>query len=345
MEDTRLDIFEAVTTYDPDDVKRVLGSDPASVNRRNDNGLSALYTAAMYGNEQAVLFLLQKGADLDIFACAYLEKNFQGKRLLQEEPSLVYARTADGRTPLHYAAEKGNFDFAGILIDYGADVNARDRNGGTALMEASHGGPWKPEPALDIIQLLAANGAEVDLYIASGIGNTVLLMKALEARLDLVNSYDDNGHTALFHAARNNHLQAVKVLMEHGAEVDKACLDGQTPLSTAALHLLSGQSDQALIQYIIAKGAPYDIHTAAALGDVDQISSLMSKDPSLANKELRGLKPADYAVHCWQVAALRRLLEAGADANLTDGMGRSLLSKCSQNEDLRRVLLEYGAEE
>jgi len=112
-----------------------------------------------------------------------------------------------------------------------------------------------------------------------------------------------------------------------------------------ALHLLSGQSDQELIQYLIDKGAPYDIHTAAALGDVDQISSLTSKDPSLANRYLRGLKPADYAVHCWQTTALRRLLEAGADANSKDGMGRSLLSKCSENEDLKRVLLEYGAEE
>ena len=40
------------------------------------------------------------------------------------------------------------------LIQNHSDVNARDNRGRTALMEACHGGPWKLEPAEDIIQLL-----------------------------------------------------------------------------------------------------------------------------------------------------------------------------------------------
>jgi ankyrin repeat protein len=50
----------------------------------------------------------------------------------------VTARDNDGQTPLHFAARGGWVDVAGILIDKGADVNAKDKAGRTplALLEA-----------------------------------------------------------------------------------------------------------------------------------------------------------------------------------------------------------------
>ncbi|MCH8294368.1 ankyrin repeat domain-containing protein [Candidatus Poribacteria bacterium] len=336
-------MFKAVTTYDLNDVKEVFKTNPQSVNEKDENGLPPLYTAAMYGNHQAIDFLLDNGATLDIFACAYLCKNVEGETLLKDNPALVRSTTNDGRTPLHYAAEKGNSAFAEILVQYGADVNACDRVGRTPLIEAAHGGPWKEGADNKIIELLVRNHANIDIFTASAIGNTNIIGDLLKQNKNAINDMDENGCTALYHAARNNHFNAVKHLVENGADVNKPCADGQTPLYTTTLHLLSNQADPDLVKYLIANGAPYDFHTAVALGDYQRVSDSLSQDASLANLRLRGLAPADYAIHCWHHDILQLLLKSGADPNSKDSMGRSLLSKCVNNKEFRNLLVEFGA--
>lgn len=49
------------------------------------------------------------------------------RKLLEEDPSLVHARDYDKRTPLHAAALRGWVDVAKCLIEYGPDVNDKDR--------------------------------------------------------------------------------------------------------------------------------------------------------------------------------------------------------------------------
>ncbi|KAL6311442.1 hypothetical protein AAG906_005344 [Vitis piasezkii] len=48
------------------------------------------------------------------------------RKLLEEDQSLVHARDYDSRTPLHVASLHGWIDVAKCLIEFGADVNARD---------------------------------------------------------------------------------------------------------------------------------------------------------------------------------------------------------------------------
>ena len=68
--------------------------------------------------------------------------------------------------------ERGTSTLAEILLRYHSDVNARDNRGSTALMEACHAGPWKSEPAEDIIQLLLDHDAQIDLFQAAAMGRT-----------------------------------------------------------------------------------------------------------------------------------------------------------------------------
>ena len=74
----------------------------------------------------------------------------------------------------------------------------------------------------------------------------------------------------------------VQLLVERGADVNYACRDGQTGLSTGALHLLSGQCDPKICRLLIEHGAPFDIHTAAALGDTERIAEILADDPAQA---------------------------------------------------------------
>jgi ankyrin repeat protein len=74
--------------------------------------------------------------------------------LLLEKGADVNARTASGRTALHYAADEGDTKAAGLLIAKGVQINAKDNEGKTALALAQARG------RKDIVELLLKNGAE-----------------------------------------------------------------------------------------------------------------------------------------------------------------------------------------
>ena len=67
-----------------------------------------------------------------------------------------------GRTPLHYAANEGRQNDAKLLLENGADPNARDDDAWTPLHFATQFG------AVEIVTLLLAHGAEVDPLDSNG---------------------------------------------------------------------------------------------------------------------------------------------------------------------------------
>jgi ankyrin repeat protein len=90
-------------------------------------------------------------------------------RLLTLDKGLINARDKDGSTPLHCAAWKGHAEVVKILLDAGAEVNARSQNehyGDTALHAAAHGNQK------DVVRILIARGA--DLNAKNRIGRTPL---------------------------------------------------------------------------------------------------------------------------------------------------------------------------
>ncbi len=141
-------------------------------------------------------------------------------------------------------------------------MNARDHQGSTALREACHAGPWKAEPAEEIIQLLLEHNAQIDLFMAAAMGRTGLIETMLESDGRLIDILDDDGNTALFYAAHNNRFAAVKLLVERGADVNRSDAVG-----VAALHRTSQQCSDELIQYLIDHGADAHLCCYVACGD------------------------------------------------------------------------------
>src|ERR1700693_4059281 len=87
------------------------------------------------------------------------------RTLLETDASLVGARDSDASTPLHCAAWKGHTELAGLLLDFGADVNARNNNGhwgDTPLHAAAHGNQRS------VAELLIDRGADIHALNASG---------------------------------------------------------------------------------------------------------------------------------------------------------------------------------
>ena len=134
-------------------------------------------------------------------------------------PLLLPAEVVPVRPPLHWAAENGLIDVAGLLIEQGADPDERDHFGNTALHLALD----YPE----MIELLLAGGADVNA--ANAMGNTPLHLavrdrRAVEtllsagARPDARNGLDKTPlHYAMRQGTSPYNLTIVEILIRAGA--------------------------------------------------------------------------------------------------------------------------------
>ncbi len=318
----RTTLIKAIQDSDADRVASLLDEDPSLIEEKNDAGFSLFHTAAQYGysrrteqNKPIVDLLLDLGLEPDIFACAYLRMHDAGKGLIAENPDCVHATALNGATPLHFAAEIGDLTFTTMLVEAGANIEVQDRRGETPLLKALHAGPWKPEPATDVVDYLLSQGAKVSDHVAAAMGDLDRLRAAFDRSTDHIDDLDDQGCTPLFFAAKNNRPSAVSYLLERGADVNKAADDDQTPVSTATLHTLSQECDLDMLQELVDAGAEYGIRTAIALNDETRTETLLDEDPSLVN-ERENFGAIDYAIHTWKPEIIKLLVTRGCE--LTD---------------------------
>ena len=157
--------------------------------------------------------------------------------MLHEKPELD-ARDRHGNTPLHVAA-KGRETYretiTQLLLEEGAKVGARGKDGITALMAATD-----PE----ITNVLLKNGAEIGdrddysrtaLHHAASAGSPEVVKLLLEHKAD-INSLTTSDWTPLHCASSRGHEEVVRLLVENGADVNAKDRESQTPLALARKH-------------------------------------------------------------------------------------------------------------
>jgi ankyrin repeat protein len=175
-----------------------------------------LLQATQRGDREAVLKLLQQGADINV-------------------------RDAQGRTPVMIATYQHNTDMVRTLLQAGAGVNIRDNNKENPLLHAAAQG-W-----LDILRLAIEAHADtrltnrfggISIIPASERGH-VEIVRELLTRTDInVNHVNNLSWTALLEAivlsnGGKAHQQIVQLLVDYGADVNLADRDGVTPLQHA----------------------------------------------------------------------------------------------------------------
>jgi hypothetical protein len=135
-----------------------------------------------------------------------------------------------GDTPLHAAAASYRRDTAGLLIELGADIAARNRRGAQPLHYAADGGPGvRAEAQAEIIAFLIEKGADP-------------------------NALDKSGVAPLHRAVRQRSAKAVDSLLCNGAAVRLKNKSGSTPLHLAVQN--TGKSGSGLPE---AKAAQREI--------------------------------------------------------------------------------------
>lgn len=123
------------------------------------------------GNPKIAAQMIERGATVDINAAAHLGMIDRAKQLLDADPALVHHRGGDGQTPLHVAA---TIEMADLLLDRGADVNARD------IDHESTPAQYATGDRLDVARRLVERGSEVDILLACAIGELGRVKKLVE---------------------------------------------------------------------------------------------------------------------------------------------------------------------
>jgi ankyrin repeat protein len=203
----------------------------ADVNAKRDGGWTALMLAARGGHVEVAKTLLDKGADVN--ANNYAGRQPSAPLSLDQicertiamdsyptYPSLWDNQFFYGSTALMMAANWGHPEVARLLLDNGADVNARNHFGTTALAAAVLKG------YLEVTKILLdkeADPNEQDCWGLPILSRAVLrgypeAVKVLLENGAEVNAKDKNGSTALMMVSSQGHRQVVDLLKAHGAK-------------------------------------------------------------------------------------------------------------------------------
>jgi uncharacterized protein len=298
MEATPTESGEEVPAYQPDWASRV----------GTFGGLTALLYAAREGHADVVTTLLDAGADID-------------------QPG-----AGDRTTPLLMAAINGRYDLAMLLIERGADPNIRNTSGDSPLYAALET-RWAPRvihPAqhhwmsqrtthLELMEALLRLGAEPDARLTKNIWYSEF------NRSDL--GVDFRGATPFFRATHALDLEAMKLLVAYGADVDVPTLNTPRARPAAA----EATEDPSGLPPVPADGhAVFPIHAASGVGH----------GQSAAGNVQRHM-PGGW------MPVLRYLVEEhGADVNMRDHGGFTPLHNAAARGDNEMILylVERGAD-
>jgi ankyrin repeat protein len=257
--------------------------------------LTPLYFASRDGCVPCVAVLVEHGAQVDV-----------------QDP--------EGITPLVSAIINGHYDVAAELVEHGADPNLADNDGRTPLfaavdfntMPASN----RPAPnvlenrvsSLDLIRILIDRGADVDAEL--------LRQQAFRTKLDRGNDgVLSTGTTPLLRAAKAADLDAMRVLLDEGADPTIATRAGVNPLM-AASGLGTSDSDSTgrykteaqineAIRMLIDAGLDVNatngrgqsaVHGAALLGYDEVVRFLAANGARLDLEDSRGFTPLRVAL-------------------------------------------------
>jgi ankyrin repeat protein len=125
------DLFALVAAGDGDAVRDLLDTRPELAGERDADGLSLVLHALFSGQDDLVDPILDANPPLDVFDAAAVGRTRGLEELLDAEPELAGATRPDGSTPLHLAARFDRTDSVEVLLERGADTEARDGEGRT----------------------------------------------------------------------------------------------------------------------------------------------------------------------------------------------------------------------
>ncbi|CAN0409601.1 unnamed protein product [Ectocarpus sp. 12 AP-2014] len=249
----------------------------------------------------------------------------------------VDAKDDDGDTPLHVASTEGCSDGIRALVQHGADIKALTAKGRTPLVLTAESG------FENATQVLLDAGADVNAPADHTDGSAALSLATLSEYVDGtmkvliqhgadVNARNTNGFTALHRAAMCNEVDGIDVLISAGAIIEAPDNHKSTPLAVAFRSAV----------YRWKKEHSCGLQEFAAMVALLKHGA----DPNIGNiHEACPHSLLWYFVRCGcPISVFRELLAAGPNLDVRDDEGCTLLLLSQDHPELFSELLLHGAD-
>ncbi len=312
------------------------------------NGLVGHHSSGWKNKDQTLSYLCEKGADVnqsDSIKTGYMPLHYAAKRGAVHMAKQLLKYGADinklsrptknssiqirGRTPLLVACENNKKEMIDFLLEQGADISSINMTVKPPLFYK------KILASPDTLALLLTHGADPNVVNAT---NHTPLMTAVGKNRDIEavrllleygadpnhlvtkthGRFPNNLLTPLKIALKAENLHAGKLLMEYGADIRSASMEGMV------VEAMEGKRDE-LIRFLVHSGA-----------ELNEITG-----PSFK----RGYSPLMYSAEIGNTEYLQLLLANGAQTELSNQAGDTALIKAADAGKLAsvRLLVEHGA--
>lgn len=195
---------------------QLLDNQPKLMFQKTHDGLSLLMFSAYHKAEKLVSYLLERLPELDLFEAAATGQIHLVKDFIKEDPDQVNDYAPDGFTALGLAAYFGHTDVVALLIENGADVNQVSNNG----MEVAPLHAAVAHRHMPITKILLEHGANANarqklgvtaLHSAAHQGDSEIIELLLKYQADR-EAEMDNGKKPVDLAIEVNHPELVHIL-------------------------------------------------------------------------------------------------------------------------------------
>jgi ankyrin repeat protein len=233
----------------------------------DDHGVGVLGWATCFVDvrQEVASYLLAHGAKLNLWTAISLDRADELRAMVAKDRSLLSARMTRNQhrcTPLHHAARKNRLRIVQLLLELGADPNARDATGATALTTASEVGA---DPG--IVAALTEAGLKPDLLTVVNMaryGEAETMLRDDPSRIG-----PDGGDTIALHVSvSKRNLATIRWLLAHGIDVNAK--RPMWDLNHTALHMTIESGAIEIARLLLDAGADPNVRDdrvhATALG-------------------------------------------------------------------------------
>ena len=342
----------------------LLVSNGALVNERNKEGVTPLALAIESQHPEQVKFYAHNGADVyaqDMKGNTPITKalDSETRTMLETLITAENAGTTDssGNTALHIAVSRdAPIEYIRYLVEIGSDVNARNKNGDSALFitvqkNSRDAGDLLLEKNADIFATNTQNNSPLRLALTRGgeVQDWLITSKTL-------NSTDGSGNTPLHYASEWHLNSAIVALIQKGAKVDAQNGNGESAIYSA---VKGGDDSPSTINVLVSNGLVIDsknklgrdnlgntpLHAAVKWSAFNTAKNLIALGVDVDAQNLSGKTALSDACRSAKKDMAVLLIRSGADINATDATGRTVLMDAisSSNEEMVRLLLQYKA--